>query len=169
MIIGSQVRLRSNPGIVGRVIKMKSDRWSPTRGALVTIYHYPITGGSTSNYREPELLEIECDKPGLDAELLEIECEPPSVPEPKKELPSERPTMPELPEAKAQSNTKYWANRDDGITKLSLDAAYSHCAIFCGKLTASELRNKYAKLNVGMQKMNLVNRVRAEILRQERT
>lgn len=168
MIIGSWVGRRSNPNIVGRVIKMKYDRWSSTKGPLVTIQHYPISVG-TSIYREPELLEIECDKPGLDAELLEIECEPSSIPEPKKELPSERPTMPELPEAKAQSNTKYWANRDDGITKLSLDAAYSHCAIFCGKPTASELRNKYAKLNVGMQKMNLVNRVRAEILRRERT
>ncbi len=71
--------------------------------------------------------------------------------------------------AKTASGNKTHDSGDEVATKyrgLSIDLVYADAAKVLG-VPINELLNKYSKLNVGMQRMNLGNRVRAKLANPE--
>jgi hypothetical protein len=49
------------------------------------------------------------------------------------------------------------------LRSLDLEGVYKEYARVCGKEEAAAMRKRYAKLNPGMQRMNLGNRMRAAL------
>lgn len=71
--------------------------------------------------------------------------------------------------AKTASGNKTHDSGDEVAAKyrgLSIDLVYADAAKVLG-VPVNELLNKYSKLNVGMQRMNLGNRVRAKLANPE--